>query len=214
MPHIIDTETASLQGGICELAVLEIDNDLNVVREQHTRVNPERAIEPGAFAAHGIEDWQVETCHPISVVAQTFGLAKVGYAIGHNVGFDLRMLKGHINPSHSLCTLALARQYIKGTTNHKLETLKRELGFPDQKSHSALGDVYTTLDLLRHVRDLAGVDLPTLFERASAPKIVHRITFGTHKGKLVTSLPVDYRNWLLAQEGLESNLRYTLERLK
>ena len=124
------------------------------------------------------------------------------------------MLKGHINPSHSLCTLALARQYIKGTTNHKLETLKKELGFPDQKSHSALGDVYTTLDLLRHVQDLAGVDLPTLFERASAPKIVHRITFGKHKGKLVTSLPVDYRNWLLAQEGLESNLRYTLERLK
>ena len=212
MPHIIDTETASLHGGVCELAVLEIDNDLNVVQEFLSRVNPERPIDPGAFAVHGISDADVEYSPTLKDLGHQ--LSQVTHAAAHNYPFDARMLKGHLNVEQSLCTLALARQYIKGTTNHKLETLKVELGFPDQKSHSALGDVYTTLDLLRHVRDLAGVDLPTLFERASAPKIIHRITFGKHKGKLVTSLPVDYRNWLLAQEGLEANLRYTLEKLK
>jgi exodeoxyribonuclease X len=124
------------------------------------------------------------------------------------------MLKGYVAPAESLCTLALARQYITGTTNHKLETLKNELGFPDQKSHSALGDVYTTLDLLRYLVPKSGTTLETLFKRANLPKIVHKMPFGKHKGVLMTKVPPDYRTWLLAQDNLDKDLRYTLEKLK
>lgn len=212
--HIVDTETASLQGGLVELAYIEVDDDLKVVDEFCVRINPERPIEPGAFAAHGISDAEVAGCPTMAEIAAAHDLMKITHFAGHNSAFDLRMLKGYVNPTYTLCTLALARQYITGTTNHKLETLKNELSFPDQKSHSALGDVYTTLDLLRYILPKAGASVETLFKRADQPKIVHRMAFGRYKGVLMTKVPPDYRAWLLGQENLDKDLRYTLEKLK
>ena len=211
MYTVLDTETASLQGGVVELALLHIDTELNVLGEFHTRVNPERPIEPGAFAVHGISDADVADAPTLAQIPE---LSLVTHAVAHNYPFDSRMLKGHLKAEASLCTLSLSRQYLKGTANHKLENLKRELGLPDQKSHSALGDVYTTLDLLRHLLPLTGVPLDTLFRRAAQPKLIHRMAFGKHKGLLISQVPADYRTWLLGQENLDKDLRYTLERLK
>lgn len=211
MYTILDTETCSLQGGVVELALLHIDTELNVLGEFHTKVNPERPIEPGAFAVHGISDADVADAPTLAQISE---LGAVTHAIAHNLAFDSRMLKGHLKAEASLCTLSLSRQYLKGTANHKLENLKRELGLPDQKSHSALGDVYTTLDLLRHLLPMTGVPLDTLFKRAAQPKLIHRMAFGKHKGLLISQVPADYRTWLLGQENLDKDLRYTLERLK
>ncbi len=135
MYTILDTETASLQSGVVELALLHIDAKLNVLGEFHTKVNPERPIEPGAFAVHGISDADVADAPTLAQIAE---LGAVTHAVAHNYPFDSRMLKGHLKAEASLCTLSLSRQYLKGTANHKLENLKRELGLPDQKSHSAL----------------------------------------------------------------------------
>ena len=211
MYTILDTETASLHSGVVELALLHIDTELNVLGEFHTKVNPERPIEPGAFAVHGISDADVADAPTLAQIPE---LSLVTHAVAHNYPFDSRMLKGRLNAEASLCTLSLSRQYLKGTANHKLENLKRELGLPDQKSHSALGDVYTTLDLLRHLLPLTGVPLDTLFKRAAQPKMIHRMTFGKHKGLLISQVPADYRSWLLGQENLDKDLKYTLERLK
>ena len=211
MYTILDTETASLHSGVVELALLHIDTELNVLGEFHTKVNPERPIEPGAFAVHGISDADVADAPTLAQIPE---LSLVTHAVAHNYPFDSRMLKGRLNAEASLCTLSLSRQYLKGTANHKLENLKRELGLPDQKSHSALGDVYTTLDLLRHLLPLTGVPLDTLFKRAAQPKMIHRMTFGKHKGLLISQVPADYRAWLLGQENLDKDLKYTLEKLK
>jgi exodeoxyribonuclease X len=211
MYTILDTETASLQSGVVELALLHIDSNLNVIGEFHTRVNPERPIEPGAFAVHGISDADVADAPTLAQIPE---LSLVTMAVAHNYPFDSRVLKGHLKAEASLCTLSLSRQYLKGTTNHKLETLKKELSLPDQKSHSALGDVYTTLDLLRHLLPMTGVPLETLFKRAAQPKLIHRMTFGKHKGLLLSQVPPEYRAWLLGQENLDKDLKYTLEKLK
>ncbi len=211
MYTILDTETASLNGGIVELAMLHLDENLNVVGEFHKRINPERPIEPGAQAVHGICDADVAGCPKIGEVVE---VGTITHAVAHNLSFDARMLSPHLNYQYGLCTLALARQYIKGTTNHKLETLKNELGFSNQQSHSALGDVYTTLDLLRYLVPKSGVPIETLFKRAEAPKVIHRMPFGKFKGLLLSKVPTDYRAWLLGQPGLDKDLKYTLEKLK
>jgi exodeoxyribonuclease X len=211
MYTILDTETASLQGGVVELALLHLDDNLEVIGEYHTRVNPERPIEPGAFAVHGISDAEVANSPKLGDLSGH--LIPITHVIGHNCGFDLRMLKGHIDPTHSLCTLALARQYVKGTTNHKLETLQRELNLPKQKSHSALGDVYTTLDLLRHILPLTGTTVEALFSRAAKPKMVNLMPWGRYKGTAVALLPADYRTWMTSLPDLDKDLRYTLEKL-
>lgn len=72
-PYILDTETASLQGGVCELAYLEIDYDLNIISEFCSHVNPERPIEPGAQAVHGITDEMVKDAPTLADIAKHFG---------------------------------------------------------------------------------------------------------------------------------------------
>jgi exodeoxyribonuclease X len=208
---ILDTETASLQGGIVEWAWLLVDaKTLDVKEEFRTLVNPGRPIDPRAQAIHGITEDMVKDCQPISAYMGRFRI-KRPYVIAHNAPFDLRMLEGELDPMAALCTYALARVNIKGTTNHRLETLKNELGFPPQQSHSALGDVYTVRDLLLHLLPLMGVDLQTLFERVIKPKMILRMPHGIHKGKLIVSLPKQYKELLLREHTLDKDLRYSLE---
>lgn len=211
--HILDTETASLSGGVVELAYLRVDEKLNVLEEYVTRVNPERAIDPGAQNIHGISDDDVKTCHTLEQVCEKIGLRSIAL-IGHNCSFDRRMIQKSVEVRRELCTLALAREYVKGTTNCKLETLQRELNLPTRDSHSALGDVHTVRDLLLHILEASGQTLETLFDRQDRPRILTTMPIGKHKGELMLKVPRAYRAWLLEQSDLEKNLKYTLEKLK
>jgi exodeoxyribonuclease X len=210
--YILDTECASLQGGVCELAYLEIDDDINIVSEFVSRVNPERPIEQQAFEVHGISDDDVKDMPPLSTFASHFDGPII--MIAHNARFDKKMIKDVIKVDLDVCTLALSRSMVTGTTNHQLATLQKELGFPEQKSHSALGDVHTVRDLLLYLRDSKGLNLTEHMRLLRIPKIVHKMTFGKHKGRLVANLAPDYREWLLSLEDLDPNLRFTLNQFK
>jgi len=211
--YILDTETAGLKGPVVELAFLVVDKDLNVKREFCERFNPGVPIEPGASAIHGIYDTDVADCRSIQDAIAEMELEPIS-VVCHNAPFDVRMIQDDLPVVRSLCTLALSRQYVKGTTNHKLETLKKELNFSEQTSHSALGDVYTVLDLLKYILPMTSLDLETLFERGSKPRMLSHMYFGEHKGKPMLKVPKQYRDWLLSRAELDKDLRYTLERLK
>lgn len=210
--YILDTETASLTGGVAEIAWLKVDENLEIQEEFCTLVDPERPIDPGAQAVHGISDADVAGKPTLKDIAVTWFPEPINI-IGHNCKFDVRMTKEYIKYADSLCTLALARTYIKGTTNHKLETLQRELALPEQKSHSALGDVHTCRDLILYMVDKFEMNLLEELAKAKIPKLVHRMPFGKHKGKGLMQLPQDYREWLLQQE-LDNDLRFSLERIR
>lgn len=210
---IIDTETTGLDAPIkpVEVAWVIIDAELNVLDQHVQRVNPLRPINPGAIAIHGISDNDVAFCPEIIDV---MGLLPQPFAaIGHNVGFDLRVLGPYIQYNADLCTLALSRRWVKGTRNHKLSTLQAELKLPAQKSHSALGDCLTVLDLLKVIVKLSGRNLPQLIELESVPKMIQKMTWGMHQGKLLTDVPRSYRSWLLDLPDLHKDLRYTLEKM-
>lgn len=209
--HILDTECASLQGGVCELAYLEVDEHLNILSEFVTRVNPERPIEPGAFATHGISDDDVKDMPTLRQVASHFDNPIV--LVAHNANFDRRMIKDEIKVDLEVCTLKIARQQVTGTTNFKLETLQTELGLPTQKSHSALGDVHTVRDLLLHCMS-KGFNLTEHIAQLRIPKMVHKMPWGKHKGRVMTALSADYREWLLTLDDLSNDLRFTLNKLK
>lgn len=211
---IIDTETASLQGGIVEIAGIQISpTTLAVIDEFDYMVNPERPIDPCAQAVHGISDADVADA---KTMAEHFPEGKVidPYWLGHNCTFDVRMCKPHIIPKAALCTLKLSKQFIPGMPNYKLQTLKEQLGLSDQAAHRALGDCKTTLELLHVLVDRSGLDLDALFARSNAPKMVTKMPFGKHKGAVITSLPAEYRQWLLGLPELDADLRYTLNQLK
>ena len=212
MYYILDTETASLHGGVVEIAWLEVDSDLNILAEHCYRVNPERPIESGAQAIHGISDADVADCQTLAEIAKLIPAPIV--LIAHNSQFDARMISPAIAVKSQLCTLALSRQYVKGVSRHKLEVLQAELSLPKQTSHTALGDVHTVRDLLLHILPLTGVDLPTLVDRADAPRMLTHMQFGKYAGLPMLQVPRSYRDWLLEQGELDKHLKYTLTRLK
>lgn len=210
---IIDTETASLGKGVVEIAGIKIDESLSVVDEFSHFVNPEMPIHSGAFAVHGISNADVADA---KTMAELFPEGKTiqPYWIGHNCQYDVKVCAPYLVPVATLCTMRLARTYFKEAPNHKLQTLKEFLSLPDEAAHRALGDCKTTLGVLKAVVDKAGVGLATLFERENAPKMITKLTFGKHKGVLITALPEDYKQWLLSLPDLDKDVRYTLNKLK
>lgn len=209
---IFDTETASLQGGVVELAWLVIDHNLTVLEQQVHRINPQRPIDPGAFAVHGISDADVANCPTLLEV--TDKIPQPCRAIGHNVSFDQRMVGSAIVIKESLCTLELSRRYVgTGTSNHKLGTLIEELGLPTRQFHSALDDCLAVRDLLELLISRLGVELDTLFQRSKQPSALHKMPFGKHKDQYIWNVPASYRNWLLRQD-IDQDVRYTLTRMK
>lgn len=210
--HILDTETASLQGGVCEIAWLVVDEHLTIQSEFSTYVDPERPIEPGAMAVHGITDEMVKGKPTLAQVAGM--LSGPIDIVGHNVAFDVRMVKPLIVAKTQLCTLALSRQFCKGVSKHKLDVLQAELPLPAQKSHSALGDVHTVRDLLLHITDTSGTPFNVLWARGQKARLLHEMPYGKYEGKPFHLVPKPYREWLLTQEGLAKDLEYTLRTMK
>jgi len=210
MYYVLDTESASLSSGVVELAYLRVDSQLNVVEEFVSRCNPQRKIDAGAYAVHGISDQDVASAPTLAELAKH--MPEQIDMIAHNATFDKRMIESHISVGRSLCTLALSRSHIKGTSNHKLPTLRKELNLPEQKDHSALGDVYTTLALLKHIVNLTGVGVELHFQRLNAPRMLSEMPFGKFKGLAMLDVPADYRRWLASQD-IDRDLKYTLERL-
>lgn len=210
---VLDTETTGLDSPIraVEVAALFVDDSLNVTKEISGRVNPGRPINPGAIEIHGISDEMVADCPPVTTYTEQIPPGFV--AIGHNVPFDLRVLGEHLVWSGEVCTLALSRRWIKGTTNHKLDTLKRELKLPEQQSHSALGDCYTSLEVLKLCLNLSGKTLAELVALEQTPKMLPTMPFGKHRGKKFTEIPTGYLEWLLSLPDLHKDLAYTLKRL-
>jgi DNA polymerase III epsilon subunit-like protein len=212
-----DTETTGLSAsaGACEIAMLEVDKDLNVIHTWETLINPGVPIEPGAGAIHGIKDEDVAAA-PTMAAAMNFifpeGKPRV-VLIAHNARFDLRFFGPHMEVVASLCTLEMARKFLPKAPNHRLGTLKTFLNLPSQPEHEALGDILTVLDLLKAIVPLSGRTLDQLVGGAAKPSMLYEMPFGEHKGKPIAEIDSDYRNWLIQQD-ISADLRYTLETLR
>lgn len=209
---IIDTETTGLVAPIraCEIAWLVVDSGLNVLDQQCHLTDPEQPIAGGAQDIHGIS-WESVKGLPNNAAICAM-LPKPMVWIGHNCSYDQGVIAEHTQFVDDLCTLALSRRWIKGTKNHKLGTLQAELGLPQQKLHSALGDCLTTLELLKIILAKTGKTLEQLIDLERTPKMLHVMPFGMHRGKRFDQIPSGYRNWLLDQSDLSKDIRYTLER--
>ena len=211
--YVIDTETTGLDSPMraVEVAWLHINENMEVLDRHVQLVNPGRPINPGASEIHGIYDHHVAQSPEVENVVSA--LPKPFVAIAHNVGYDLRVLAEHIEWNASICTLALARRWVPEAPNHKLPTLKDFLKLSEQESHSALGDCYTSLDVLRVCAERSGRNLKALLELESIPKMLPKMPFGMHKGKAFHEVPASYREWLLSKPDLHKDLEYTLKKL-
>ena len=212
---ISDTETVGLNpppapaSGVVEVAYLELDmNTLEILDEGYSRVNPGCPIHPEASKVHGITDADVIHAPKLGEV---YKFEDAVIHSGHNAPFDLKFLAGQYdNLIGSLCTLALARQYIHDSPNHKLGTLVDHLGLQKGQAHNALADCHMTRHLLIHIIEKSGRDLKAHIAAARKPKVVMQMPFGKYKGQKIATLPRWYIDYFADKE-IDPDLRYSFD---
>lgn len=215
---ILDTETASLKGGVLDLAVIEVDEDLNVLNTIESLIDPQCPIAPAAQAVHGISSAMVADAPTMAEFITERGnpfAVEPLYLFGHNVQFDIRALAAENVlpiPYTKICTLRMARNLWpdlkEGEENHKLGTLAVMFGLEIGTAHRAMGDAITCLNLLRYIADFSGVgSFKELCDLGRRPlSLQTRITFGKHKGTTLEKLPMDYVRWMRNQPDMDQDL--------
>jgi DNA polymerase III epsilon subunit-like protein len=221
MRYIIgDTETTGLgpKRKAIEVALLEIDADLNILAEAEALLHPgDQPISPEASAIHGITLESLEGKPTMEQwMADTWGGPIEGEValIGYRIGFDYPMLKDLFEqPPKMFDVLPLAQRIIgPAVPDHKLQTIKEHLGLPGGPAHRAMGDVCTTHQLLQWLLPKTGRPLEAHCVTPLA--IVHRMPWGQHKGTLLVQLPTTYRIWLMGLSDLDPNLRMSLQLIR
>ena len=114
MLRIIDTETCGLQGGIVEIASVDVI-DGKIVNPMSHLVRPDRPISPQAMAIHRITEAMVADKPWIEdVIPHYYGSE---WYVAHNASFDRRVLPEM--PGEWICTMKLARRLWPGSSMYR-----------------------------------------------------------------------------------------------
>jgi DNA polymerase-3 subunit epsilon len=156
---ILDTETTGLSADqghrIIEIGCVELVNRKLTGKHYHQYINPQREVEAGALAVHGITDEFLRDKPTFHVISHKFmEFVDGAELIIHNAAFDigfinaeLALLKKSWNPITHYCrivdTLLLARQMHVGQRN-SLDALCKRYGIDNSQRelHGALLDAH------------------------------------------------------------------------
>jgi DNA polymerase-3 subunit epsilon len=154
---VLDTETTGLEAGrghrIIEIGCVELVERRPTGRTFHRYVNPERLIDPGAVAVHGIRDeFLLDKPRFAEIVQEWLEFIRGAELLIHNAAFDVGFLDAELalcGPQHGrvsdhatvVDTLAMARERYPGQKN-TLDALCKRLGVDNTRRelHGALLD--------------------------------------------------------------------------
>ncbi|MCY4040273.1 MAG: DNA polymerase III subunit epsilon [Gammaproteobacteria bacterium] len=162
----IDTETTGLHAEsgdrIIEIGAIELVGRERTGKEFHYYLQPDRKIDAGARAVHGIHDDQLTDCPRFAEVSdELIEFVRDSELIAHNASFDLAFLNAEVRrlvPSpcesiESICnktvdTLPLARHKYPGA-RHTLDDLCRRfsIDISGRQLHGALKDASLLADV-------------------------------------------------------------------
>ncbi|TNV22869.1 exodeoxyribonuclease X [Buttiauxella sp. B2] len=215
MLRIIDTETCGLQGGVVEVASVDIENG-KIVNPMSDLVRPDRPISHQAMAIHKITEAMVANKPWIEDVIPRYHGSP--YYVAHNASFDQRMLPDLPN-SEWICTVKLARRLwpgIKYSNMGLYKSLKLEVETPaDLHHHRALFDCYITAALLLRIMEESGWTPDQMVTITGRPALVSTMAFGKYRGKPISEIAEQdpgYLRWMLNNiKELTPDLRMTLK---
>lgn len=172
----LDVETTGLDTGtdeVIEIAAVRYQNGEEVARLQRW-LRPTRPL--GASSAiHGYDDEELARIgtDPKSAFVELVGFLENAHVVGHNVRFDLSILRSHANRLGVAWpvldfddTLDLARRFVDAK-RHDLASLADLLSLDSRPTHRAADDVATTAALLSAL-------LPRVRERAAERRALVR----------------------------------------
>jgi len=187
MLRVIDTETCGLQGGVVEVASVDII-DGQIVNPMSDLVRPDRPISPQAMAIHKITEAMVADKPWIEDVIPRYHGSP--YYVAHNASFDQRMLP----PMRGdwICTVKLARRLWPGIKYSNMALYKsRKLHVetpPDLHHHRALFDCYITAALLIDIMENSGWTPEEMVEVTGRPGLIQTFPFGKYRGRPVAEI--------------------------
>ncbi|WP_230656962.1 3'-5' exonuclease [Psychrobacter sp. I-STPA10] len=212
---ILDTETTGLvDPHMTELAysIIYIDeNGIRVIQEPRSkRFNPCKPIALGSMATSHITDEDVANEPPHT----DFKLpASVGYLVGHNIDFDMQVLRnaGITHAPKLICTQAMAQRLLPELDSHKLVALLYYFHHDyahkyAKKAHAAVWDIEFTAIVLQSLIKLANsngeniVDMESLYQFSEIARIPLYMPFKKYKGKTITDLAIEdpkYLQWVV-----------------
>ena len=176
---VVDTETTGLdpkQGHrIIELAAIELEGRKVTLRRFHRYLNPEREIDAGAVAVHGLTYERLQNEAKFADIAPSFMEFIAGAElIIHNAPFDISFLNHELGlialpplQNEVLDTLKLAREMHPGKKN-SLNALcgRYEIDNTHRSLHGALLDTELLAEvyfaMTRGQESLLGEDAPTI----------------------------------------------------
>lgn len=212
-----DVETTGFppDGKVVEVALTEIDMDLEVQFSTSSLINPGEHIPASASAIHHITDDMVADAPTLDEFFARFpGInSEPAVFVAHNAAFDIQFLGDYFHPdTTTLCTYRLVRQLYPELDNHKLQTLRYEFGLDAGRAHSADGDTLVLVSLLKFIAQDKGLSIVEMYELARSPIRITKMPFGKHRSKPLADLPKDYVRWALKNiDNLEPDLRVSLE---
>lgn len=216
MLRVIDTETCGLQGGVVEVASVDVI-DGQIVNPMSDLILPDRPISRQAMAVHRITEAMVVGKPTIEeAIGRYHGSA---FYVAHNASFDRRMLP----EMHGdwICTMVLSRQLWPGIKygNQALRhSLKLEVSPPaDLHAHRALYDCYVTAALLIRIMETSGWDASQMAQRCQPASVAGDVLpFGKYRGQSVAAIARKdprYLRWVLENvRDLRPPLRQALRR--
>ncbi|EKJ7334777.1 exodeoxyribonuclease X [Klebsiella pneumoniae] len=213
MLRVIDTETTSFEGGIVEIASVDIESGV-ICNPMSDFVRPPEAIGFEAMAIHHITEDMVADAPLISEVIGRYLGANV--YVAHNAAFDKGKLPQIDAPW--ICTLKLARKLYPEFESHGNQYLRYRLGLKPTLpeglyAHRALYDCYVTAELLMYMGREAQWTIREMREISASPSLLYRMRFGKHKGKTFEEVAAEdkgYLRWLLGTD-LDEDMEFTVK---
>lgn len=215
MLRVIDTETCGLQGGIVEVASVDVIAG-QIVNPMSDLISPDRPISHQAMAVHKITEAMVRGKPTIEQAISRYHGSP--YYVAHNASFDRRMLP----EMHGewICTMALSRRLWPGLkySNQALrEALQLEVTPPaDLHAHRAMYDCYVTAALLIRIMSFSGWDAPEMIRRINVKGSFNTFPFGKYRGQKVDDVAKSdpgYLKWMLKNiPDLKPDLRSAMQR--
>ena len=158
---VIDTETTGLEVSsghrIIEIGAIELDNYIRTGQHFHFYINPERPIDTGATAVHGITNERLKDEPVFADIVDKF-LDFIGDArlVIHNAVFDMgfinaeleRVKKPSIEDERVIDTLSMARRKFPGA-HASLDALCQRFGIDNtmRELHGAMLDAELLVDV-------------------------------------------------------------------
>jgi exodeoxyribonuclease X len=196
--RVIDTETTSFEGGVVEIASVDIVDGV-ICNPMSDFARPAEPIGFEAMAIHHITEEMVADAPPIDDVIGRYLGADV--YVAHNAAFDRAKLPQITAPW--ICTMKLARK-LWPEEKHGNQYLRYRFGLnPDVPeglhAHRALYDCYVTATNLLYMNGIARWSVAQMRDITVRPSLLHALRFGKHKGKTfeeLTETEPSYLRWL------------------